>query len=456
MPRAIEVSGVNSSVSSTWSLTTDEKNSAMSESFLENHVQSSQPDEIAAAVAKLYNTYPFPPEPLLDEPPPGYNWRWNWVAAHSFCTGQKPHRENIRILDAGCGTGVGTEYLVHLNPHAEVIGIDLSEGALDVARERCRRSGANRVEFQPLSIYDAAQLPGEFELINCVGVLHHMADPQRGIQALAQKLAPGGFLHIFVYAELGRWEIRLMQEAIAILQGTQRGDYEDGVEIGRDIFANLPEHNRLLTRERERWSLENQRDANFADMYVHPQEIDYNINSLFELIDASGLEFIGFSNPEYWDLKRLMGDSPKLMQRADSVGKALNPKERDRQRYRLIELLDPEITHYEFFLGRRPYPQSDWSQDSDLLAAIPERHPCIDGWPGNTIFNADYKVIQLTEAQQGFLRHCGLSEPDTGHPNSDRPLTVDEILSMLSSSYSIDLNEVRNLFRDKLIVLSPS
>ncbi|MHC5718788.1 MAG: SAM-dependent methyltransferase, partial [Nostoc sp.] len=45
---------------------------------------------VSAAVAKLYNTYPFPPEALLDEPPPGYNWRWNWLAAHNFCTGQKP------------------------------------------------------------------------------------------------------------------------------------------------------------------------------------------------------------------------------------------------------------------------------------------------------------------------------------------------------------------------------
>ena len=91
---------------------------------------------VSAAVAKLYNTYPFPPEPLLDEPPPGYNWRWNWLAAYNFCTGQKPQKQDIRILDAGCGTGVSTEYLVHLNPHAQVVGIDLSAGALEVAKER--------------------------------------------------------------------------------------------------------------------------------------------------------------------------------------------------------------------------------------------------------------------------------------------------------------------------------
>ena len=219
----------------------------------------SDSQQISAAVAKLYDTYPFPPEPLLDEPPPGYNWRWNWLTAYAFCTGQKPLRQDVRILDAGCGTGVGTEYLVHLNPEATVTGIDLSAGALAVAKERCQKSGATRAEFHHLSLFDAEQLSGEFDLINCVGVLHHTPDPIGGIQALAKKLAPGGLLHVFVYGELGRWEIKLMQEAIALLQGDRRGDYKDGVAIGRQIFANLPENNRLRQREQERWSLENQR-----------------------------------------------------------------------------------------------------------------------------------------------------------------------------------------------------
>jgi len=183
----------------------------------------SESQNILAAVAQLYNAYPFPPEPLLNAPPPGYNWRWNWLSAYAFCTGQKPANANIRILDAGCGTGVGTEYLVHLNPAATVTGIDISTEALAIAQQRCQKSGASRAEFHHLSLFDAAQLPGQFELVNCVGVLHHTADPITGIRALAQKVAPGGLLHVFVYGELGRWEIKLMQEAIALLQGDQWG-----------------------------------------------------------------------------------------------------------------------------------------------------------------------------------------------------------------------------------------
>ena len=393
---------------------------------------------ISSAVQRLYDTYPFPPEPLLDSPPPGYNWRWQWLAAYSFCTGQKPQKQDIRILDAGCGTGVGTEYLVHLNPTAEVVGIDLSPAALAVARERCQRSGANRVDFHHLSLYDAGQLPGEFDLINCVGVLHHLADPIRGIQSLAQKLAPEGLMHIFVYGELGRWEIQLMQKAIALLQGDKRGDYRDGVTLGRQLLAVLPEKNRIVKRERERWSLENQRDECFADMYVHPQEIDYNIETLFELIDASGLDFLGFSNPSYWQLARLLG-TPELMERAKGLS--------ERASFRLIELLDPEVTHYEFFLGRPPLPKADWSIDQSLLAAIPERHPCIDGWPSRCLFNYDYQIINLAEAEFEFLQAC-----DVGVVGHGPTKTVGEILV----SVQLGLEGVRSLLQQQLILLTPS
>lgn len=389
---------------------------------------------VSKTVANLYDTYPFPPEPILDSPPPGYNWRWNWDTAYNFCTGRKPDRQDIRILDAGCGTGCGTEYLVHLNPEASVIGVDLSAGALDVARERCRRSGAVGAEFRHLSLFDVDQLPGQFDMINCVGVLHHTPDPIRGIRALADKLAPGGIFHIFVYGELGRWEIKLMQEAIALLQGEKRGDYRDGVQVGRQVFATLPEGSRLKQREQERWSMENHKDECFADMYVHPQEIDYNVNTVLDFAAASGLDFVGFSNPKLWELDRLIGGSPELMARVEHMSQ--------RDRYRLAEILDPSsFTHYEFFLSKPPLAKSDWSDDAALLTAIPERSPCMEGWESKMIFNCDYQIINLSDEAFSFLKAC----------DGNTLMTVQKIMAMTG----IDLEEVRALQQQQLILLSP-
>lgn len=399
----------------------------------------SDPQAVNNAVAQLYNTYPFPPDPLTDDTPPGYNWRWNWVTAYNFCTGQKPSRNDVRILDAGCGTGSATDYLIHLNPEAEIVAVDISEKALEVAKERCKRSGVIANHSQPISFHhlrleDATTLPGEFDLINCVGVLHHLPEPEKGIQALAQKLAPSGLLHIFVYAELGRWEISLMQKAISLLQGDKRGDYRDGVKVGRDIFANLPEHNRILKQEKERWSLENHRDEAFADMYVHPQEIDYNVETLFNLIEASGLQFVGFSNPQYWNLERLIGQSEDLMSRAKSLP--------EREYYRLIELLDPSLTHYEFFLTKPPLSKADWSDDNILLKAMPDRYPYMEGYPGLSFFNYDYQMVQISEAELAFLQACD--------NNTEPRLTVEDLLK----KQKLELSQVRSLQERQLIILS--
>ncbi len=224
-----------------------------------------------------------------------------------------------------------------------------------------------------------------------------------------------------------------MQKAIALLQGDKRGDYSDGVQLGRQLFATLPETNRLVKRERERWSLENHRDECFADMYVHPQEIDYNIETLFELIDASGLDFHGFSNPDFWQLERLLELSPNLIQRAAGLSQ--------RDIYRLIELLDPEVTHYEFFLGRSPLPKADWTSDRALLNAIPQISPCLSGWPSQQFFDYNYRLVNLSIPEFEFMQAC--------EANSSQQ-TVQEILS----NVTLNLATVRNLQSQQLILLT--
>ncbi|KAA8497684.1 Uncharacterized protein FVE85_5269 [Porphyridium purpureum] len=389
-------------------------------------------DAITSDVEKLYNTYPFPPDPLIDEAPIGYNWRWHYPSAYGFCTGRMPPADaSIEILDAGCGTGCGTEYLVHLNPNARVTALDLSAEALKVAKERiarsCGQQALDRVEFEHRSLFELENMDGAYDHINCVGVIHHTPDPQRALNALASKLKPGGILHIFVYALYGRWEIRLMQRALRILQ---RGklDFKEGVRLGRKVFAALPENNRLRQREQTRWAQENQRDSTFSDMYLHPQEYDYTVPSVFEMIDASGLEFVGFSNPRNFDLKRLLGNDEELIALAESLPL--------REKLELVELLDPEsVTHFEFFLAKPPLRKSDWSSEDTLRAAKGFVSPCIHGFPGNFIFDRDYFPVQLKEAQKEFMKAIDTPEGGSVAAAMDASkITQSELMELVEQS----------------------
>jgi SAM-dependent methyltransferase len=396
-------------------------------------MSDSRRDAATPVVSAFYDRFPYPGDPLQDGPPPGYNWRWCWASVQSAVRGQlsspsggAPHP--VRLLDAGCGTGVSTDYLCHLNPGADVLAVDISAGALEVARERLRRSGGGErvvaLRQEQRSLLDLAG-EGPFDYINSVGVLHHLRDPLAGLRSLADLMAEDGILHLFLYADAGRWEIHRCQRALALL-GVGTG--ESGLRLGRELFQVLPEEHRLRRHHEQRWALDTAADANFADMYLHPQETSYNLARLMALIEAAGLHFAGFSNPAVWDPSRLL--TGELLERAV----ALSPREQ----WALVEELDPDISHFEFFLTRRPVVPNEWPEDRLLLEASAELQPCLWGWPSGSLLGPDLEPLSLSDAEVAVLRAV---EAQPGVP--------------LHSLAGLEVNAsvVRDLWRRRLLLM---
>jgi len=385
--------------------------------------EEAQPRDAATpVVSAFYDRFPYPGDPLQDGPPPGYNWRWCVDSARAAALGCLPAGpRRWRILDAGCGTGVSSDYLCHLNPGARLLAVDISAGALEVARERLRRSGAaaqvEELRVEQRSLLDL-QDEGEFDYINSVGVLHHLREPQAGLQALAARLAPGGVLHLFLYADGGRWEIHRSQRALELLGA---GTGAEGLRLGRALFEALPPENRLRRHHEQRWALDTAADANFADMYLHPQETSYNLERLFAFIAQSGLEFAGFSNPSVWDPARLLqGD---LLERADR----LSP----RQRWQLVEELDPDISHFEFFLARPPLPHRPGDEGAELLALAGERNRCLWGWPSTTLLGPDLQPLDLEPGDLTLLQALEAAPPGTPMGQLELEMGADERLQRM-------------------------
>jgi ubiquinone/menaquinone biosynthesis C-methylase UbiE len=100
-----------------------------------------------------------------------------------------------RILDAGCGTGEGASRLAELFPQASVLGVDIIDSHLALARTRNARL-APRLAFEHQSIYELAATNASFDLTVCRHVLHSIPDPGRVIAELARVTRPGGTLHL--------------------------------------------------------------------------------------------------------------------------------------------------------------------------------------------------------------------------------------------------------------------
>ena len=205
------------------------------------------------------------------------------------------------------------------------------------------------------------------------------------MQALAGLLRPGGLLHLFLYADGGRWEIHRTQRALARLAV---GSGEEGLRLGRQLLAELPEGNRLRQHHERRWIVDTAADANFADMYLHPQETSYNLERLLAFVASACLEFAGFSNPEVWSPARLLRD--ELLERAQGLSQL--------EQWSLVEELDPDISHFEFFLSHGAVRKPDWGDDEVLLAARGETNRCLWGWPATRLMGPDLTPLDVSEA----------------------------------------------------------
>ncbi|MGA8385670.1 MAG: methyltransferase [Candidatus Cybelea sp.] len=240
---------------------------------------------IAAQVADFYERHPYP-RPTDDLT--AYRTKWDdarrRAESHLFWPSE-PYRDDRSILVAGCGTTQAAHYAVRW-PRARITGIDVSAKSIAFTQELKRKYALDNLEVRQLAVERAAELGQSFEYVVSTGVLHHLPDPDAGLRALRDVLAPNGAMHVMVYAPYGRAGIYMLQDYCRRL-GVGRTDAEI-----RDLAATLkalpPEHPIApLLRSSPDFTT----SAGIADALLHPRDRSYSVPQLMEFLDRAGLEF---------------------------------------------------------------------------------------------------------------------------------------------------------------------
>ena len=135
-------------------------------------------------------------------------------------------------LDVGCGASLLTEPLARLG--AKMTGLDATPEVIAVAREHAERSGLE-IEYR---LGDVQDIDGQFDLITCMEVIEHVAEPDSFVKALARRLVPDGLL-LMSTPNATRWSKLMLITLAEGLGQIPKGTHDFGKFITPDRLKVL-------------------------------------------------------------------------------------------------------------------------------------------------------------------------------------------------------------------------
>ena len=268
-------------------------------------------------VQSQYEAYPYPERRPADEKNPLVIGSPSNLAElnHYVFGGRRDLSQPLAVLVAGGGTGdaaiMVAQQMTDFGVPGEVVHLDMSEASQTIARERAKVRGLENMRFVRGSLLDVADIaPGPWDYIDCVGVLHHLEDPEAGLAALAGVLAPGGGIGVMVYGELGRIGIYHVQDMMRALAPPGSRDDQARVDLTRRLVDNLPATAWLnrngLVRDHKDGG-----DPGIYDLFLHARDRAYRVPEVLEFIASADLRLAAFIEPYRYDPLRLVRD-PQL------------------------------------------------------------------------------------------------------------------------------------------------
>ena len=264
------------------------------------------------------------------------------------CFEGKQDFSNFRALVAGGGTGDAAIFLAEQlrDRNAEVVYLDISSASRAIAEQRARIRGLDNITWLHGSILDIPDMDiGEFDYINCSGVLHHLESPVAGLNALRSVLRADGCRGLMLYATIGRTAIYQMQELLRMIN-VDEASIQAKIDNARILIDELPPSNWLKLGEKLIPAEHiNHGDAGIFDAYLHQQDRSYTVDELFEYVRECDLKFVDFSYNRTW---RYL---PETYIKDRSLLDKIHRQPRQKQ-YAISELVAGNILMHVFYVAR--------------------------------------------------------------------------------------------------------
>lgn len=351
-------------------------------------------DRRADVVSRQYERWRYP-QPIQDlDALPDSIWHWfDPSRFHRILWPDREYKPDLDILIAGCGTNQAAVF-AYRNRGAKVVGVDISQPSLDHQQYLKDKHGLDNLELHLLPIEELPSLGLDFDLIVSTGVLHHMADPQEGMDALGPCLRQDGAIGLTLYARYGRIGVEMLQSVFRDMGLRQD---QASVEIVKQVISELPPGHPLQSYLQLEGA-ELQYDGAVVDTFLHGRDRSYTVDDCIDLVTSAGLVFQGWLlNAPYYH--------HDLLEPANEFAPAVSALP-ERELWSVMERIHL-FAGCHFFMACRPdRPKEsyliDFSAD-DCLDYVPEmRLHC--GLSGGEIFRPNWRM-GLNSAQVPFVQN---------------------------------------------------
>jgi SAM-dependent methyltransferase len=246
-------------------------------------------DETSTAVRAQYEANPYPKWLSTDRGATPRTLGQRLTQRFPALITAGPDLERPRILVAGCGTGRHAITTAARYKDSTVLAVDISRTSLAYAIRQASLLGQDNIDFAQADILGLATHEERYDLIECSGVLHHMADPMAGWRALRKLAVPHGLMRIGLYSNRARARWRSLSGPVP--NDVENDEINDFLRRRRTaLLAKRPEGpEAVVFRIGDFYSLSGCRDLLF-----HTQEVQFTLSEISEALAELDLEFLGF------------------------------------------------------------------------------------------------------------------------------------------------------------------
>src|SRR5919199_699309 len=331
--------------------------------------------ELLEKIRQQFDTGPYPRHPLEKSPKGDATLLYihNFTTPYYLRNKKKIETKGLSILDAGCGSGYTSLILAEANPGAKIVGIDLSEKSVNLARQRLQYHGFEDAEFYAISIEELTTISQEFDYINCDEVLYLLLEPEIGLKAMKSVLKPHGIIRANLHSSINRSHYFRAQQLFKMMGLMDKAPQEMEVSMVQEAMRTLKDHVRLKA---ETWGayFENNEEK-ILDNHLLQGDKGSTIPELFSVLRAAELELISMVNWRQWELMDLFNNPDDLPVFLSST----LPESSLEERLHLYELLHPIHRLLDFWCGHpnqaQPFvPVAEW-MFSDWQGVKVHLHP---------------------------------------------------------------------------------